>query len=238
MKIAQEDGDGFAVLHSNQPILYSSQGTRSFGAAQIFRKADGSFGVVATDGTSSGNLVFFDSEDLISYSNEKLVSVPGVSGIQSVNCVYDSADEVYRIFVQDGNDNIWTAESSDLNTISSVEAGDYTFPTVEGAPEDALNPYTAALTQAEYDALVQKFATITNTGVEAPANVEINQGGEVTLPETVTAEYSDGSTKQLGVEWNADDLAEVGYIRTGRLYGKRYSTAYDFLHRSGGAAGL
>ena len=209
MKIAQEDGDGFAVLHSNQPILYSSQGTRSFGAAQIFRKADGSFGVVATDGTSSGNLVFFDSEDLISYSNEKLVSVPGVSGIQSVNCVYDSADEVYRIFVLDGNDNIWTAESSDLNTISSVEAGDYTFPTIEGAPEDALNPYTAALTQAEYDALVQKFATITNTGVEAPANVEINQGGEVTLPETVTAEYSDGSTKQLGVEWNADDLAEV-----------------------------
>ena len=209
MKIAQEDGDGFAVLHSNQPILYSSQGTRSFGAAQIFRKADGSFGVVATDGTSSGNLVFFDSEDLISYSNEKLVSVPGVSGIQSVNCVYDSADEVYRIFVQDGNDNIWTAESSDLNTISSVEAGDYTFPTVEGAPEDALNPYTAALTQAEYDALVQKFATITNTGVEAPANVEINQGGEVTLPEKVTADYSDGSTKQLGVEWDADDVAAI-----------------------------
>lgn len=209
MKIAQEDGDGFAVLHSNQPILYSSQGTRSFGAAQIFRKADGSFGVVAADGTSSGNLVFFDSEDLISYSNEKLVSVPGVSGIQSVNCVYDSADEVYRIFIQDGNDNIWVAESADLNTISSVEASDYEFQSVEGAPADALNPYTAALTQAEYDALVRKFATITNTGVEAPANVEINQGGEVTLPETVTAEYSDGSTKQLGVEWNADDLAEV-----------------------------
>lgn len=209
MKIAQEDGDGFAVLHSNQPVLYSSQGTRSFGAAQIFRKADGSFGVVATDGTSSGNLVFFDSEDLISYSNEKLVSVPGVSGIQSVNCVYDSANEVYRIFVQDGNDNIWEAESADLNTISSVETGDYTFPTVEGAPEDALNPYTAALTQEEYDALVQKFATITNTGVEAPADVEVNQGGEVTLPETVTAEYSDGSTKQLGVEWDAEDLAAV-----------------------------
>lgn len=209
MKIAQEDGDGFAVLHSNQPILYSSQGTRSFGAAEIFRKADGSFGVVATDGNKSGNLVFFDSKDLISYSNEKLISVPGVSGIQSVNCVYDSADEVYRIFVQDSNGDVWSAETADFNTISGVKASDYTFPAVDGAPEDAVNPYTAALTQAEYDALVKKFATITNTGVEAPADVEVNQGGEVTLPEKVTADYSDGSTKQLGVEWDADDVAAI-----------------------------
>ena len=209
MKIAQEDGDGFAVLHSNQPILYSSLGTRSFGAAEIFRKADGSFGVVATDGNKSGNLVFFDSKDLISYSNEKLISVPGVSGIQSVNCVYDSADEVYRIFVQDSNGDVWSAETADFNTISGVKASDYTFPAVDGAPEDAVNPYTAALTQAEYDALVKKFATITNTGVEAPADVEVNQGGEVTLPEKVTADYSDGSTKQLGVEWDADDVAAI-----------------------------
>ena len=84
MKIAGETENGFEVLHSNQPILYASKGTRSFGAAQIFRKGDGSFGAVASDGGSNGNLIFFTSEDLITYSGETLVSVPGVSSVSEV----------------------------------------------------------------------------------------------------------------------------------------------------------
>ena len=209
MKIAGESGDAFSVLHSDQPILYASKGTRSFGAAHIFRKADGSFGVVASDGGNNGNLIFFSSDDLITYSDEKLVSIPGVSSVKAVDCVYDSADNVDTIYVQDADGKVWAAKSADLTTVTSVTASDYTFPTVEGAPSDAVNPYATALTQAEYDVLVKKFASITNTGVQAPANVTINQGENYTLPEKVTAEYSDGSTKQLGVEWNADDLEKV-----------------------------
>ena len=209
MKIAGEGDDGFSVLHSNQPVLYASKGTKSFGAAQIFRKADGSFGVVATDGGSNGNLIFFASEDLITYSDETLVAIPGVTGISDANCVYDSANEVYKIFVKDADGNVWTAESRDLVTVGSVSASDYTFPSVEGTPGDAVHPYVTALTQAEYDAVFTKFASISNTGVQAPADIEISQGEEYTLPEMVTAEYSDGSSKQLGVEWNADDLAKV-----------------------------
>ncbi len=209
MKIAGEGDEGFSVLHSDQPVLYASKGTKSFGAAQIFRKADGSFGVVATDGGSNGNLIFFASEDLITYSDETLVTIPGVKSISDVNCVYDSANEVYKIFVQDADGNVWVSESADLVTAGSVSASDYTFRSVEGTPEDALHPYVTALTQAEYDTVFTKFATISNTGVQAPADIEISQGQEYSLPEMVTAEYSDGSTKQLGVEWNADDLAKI-----------------------------
>ena len=209
MKIAGESGDSFEVLHSNQPILYASKGTKAFGAAQIFRKGDGSFGVVASDGGSNGNLIFFESKDLITYSNETLVSVPGISGIKAVNCVYDSADQVYKIFIQDGNGKVWVSESQDLTSAGSAQASDYTFPAVEGAPADAVNPYVTALTQAEYDALVKKFAPITNTGVQEPADIEISQDEEYSLPEKVTAEYSDGTTKQLGVVWNQDDLDKV-----------------------------
>ena len=209
MKIAGEGDEGFSVLHSNQPVLYASKGTKSFGAAQIFRKADGSFGVVATDGGSNGNLIFFASEDLITYSDETLVAIPGVTGISDANCVYDSANEVYKIFVKDADGNVWVSESKDLVTAGSASVSDYTFRSVEGTPEDAVHPYVTALTQAEYDAVFTKFASISNTGVQAPANIEISQGEEYSLPEMVTAEYSDGSSKQLGVEWDADDLAKV-----------------------------
>ena len=210
MKIAGESDGSYSVLHSNQPILYASKGTKSLSSAQIFRAADGSFGVVAADGGNNGNLILFDSKDLITYSNERMLSVPGVSAIKEVNCVYDSADKVYRIFIQDGNDKVWMAESADLTAIDSVAAGDYSFPSVTGAPSDAVNPWTAALTQAEYDAVVKKFASIQNTGVTAPEDVEVTEGADVKLPETVTAQYSDGSTKQLGVVWDEEDLANVG----------------------------
>lgn len=209
MKIAGEGDDSYVVLHSNQPVLYASKGTKSLSSAQIFREADGSFGVVAADGGNNGNLILFDSEDLITYSNERMLSVPGVAAVKKVNCVYDSADEVYRIFIQDGNGSVWMAESADLTTISSVTASDYTFPSVTGAPNDAVNPWTAALTRAEYNAVYTKFASISNTGVQAPADIEISQGEEYSLPEMVTAQYSDGSSKQLGVEWNEEDLAKV-----------------------------
>lgn len=210
MKIAGESDGSYSVLHSNQPILYASAGTKSLSSAQIFRAADGSFGVVAADGGNNGNLILFDSKDLITYSNERMLSVPGVSAIKEVNCVYDSADKVYRIFIKDGNDKVWMAKSADLTSIDSVTAGDYTFPSVTGAPDDAVNPWTAALTQAEYDAVVKKFASIQNTGVTAPEDVEVTEGEDVKLPETVTAQYSDGSTKQLGVVWDEEDLANVG----------------------------
>lgn len=209
MKIAGESDDSYVVLHGNQPVLYASKGTKSLSSAQIFREADGSFGVVAADGGNNGNLILFDSEDLITYSNERMLSVPGVAAVKKVNCVYDSADEVYRIFIQDGNGGVWMAESADLATISSVTASDYSFPSVTGAPGDAVNPWTAALTQAEYDAVYTKFASISNTGVQAPADIEISQGEEYSLPEMVTAQYSDGSTKQLGVKWDADDVAAI-----------------------------
>lgn len=210
MKIAGESDDSYSVLHSNQPILYASKGTKSLSSAQIFRKADRSFGVVAADGGNNSNLILFDSADLITYSNERMLSVPGVAAIKAVNCVYDSADNVYKIFIQDGNDDVWVAESADLTAIDSVTASDYTFPSVTGAPDDAVTPWTAALTQAEYDAVVKKFSSIQNTGVIAPEDIEVTEGEDIELPETVTAQYSDGSTKQLGVVWDEEDLANVG----------------------------
>ena len=94
-------------------------------------------------------------------------------------------------------------------TAQPAAVSEYEFHAVEGAPADAVHPCVTALTQTEYDALVKKFAPITNTGVQAPADIEISQDEEYTLPEMVTAEYSDGTTKQLGVVWNQEDLENV-----------------------------
>ena len=82
MKIAAEEDDGsYAVLHKNQPIMYTALGAKAYAAPALFRMADGTFGLVAGDGGSNGTILFYTSDDLIDYANERQVTLPGLSSI-------------------------------------------------------------------------------------------------------------------------------------------------------------
>ena len=76
---------------------------------------------------------------------------------------------------------------------------------------------------------IEKYSRVVNTGIKPLTSVEVQAGNTVALPEKVTAEYSDGSTKDMGVIWNQDQLNSIDatkagtYTITGTVEQQRYS---------------
>ncbi|MDO5724544.1 MAG: Ig-like domain-containing protein, partial [Flaviflexus sp.] len=85
-----------------------------------------------------------------------------------------------------------------------VDEADYAAPgtfTVTGTAAGADVPGTVTVTEA---------APVI-TSVEDPAEIATNSGTAPVLPETVTADYSDGSTGEVPVTWEPVDEADYSY---------------------------
>lgn len=241
MKLAAEGEQGYSALHKDQPVLYPVQNTYEekrnpipMAAPEILRKADGSFAVVAAYGGNSGTMLVYDSADLITYTNERRVTLPGIGSIGKLDCVYDSKDEAYKLFVQQSDGSVYLITTKDFEAFDESKQASHVFEEVDGVPEDALQAAGISLTQAEYDALAKKFTNPANTKITGkPKDIEINKGADYKLDSEVEAEYSDGTKKTLSVRWNKADLAKVNtsrpgtYTVRGTIGGSAYYTEAD-----------
>lgn len=136
MKIAAEEGNGtFTVLHKDQPILYTTQGAKAYAAPHLFRKADGTFGMVAADGGSNGKLLVYASQDLINYTEEQYVTLSDQSSITKLSCVYDMAAQQYLLYAADRDGVVHVYTSEDLSSFTSTgTTTEYSFAQVENVP--------------------------------------------------------------------------------------------------------
>ena len=179
MKIALQKEGEYEALHKDQPILYSSVGTKSYVAPQIFRKADGSFGVIAADGGNSGSVVLYDSKDLITYSNQRIATIEGITSIQKMYCVYDSADAVYKVFIE-ANGQTYITTSKNLTEFEEAKVTDYAIPEAGEVAEDAVWAEKEALTQKECDAIEKQFTTPYNTSLsKITKEITVDTGADV-----------------------------------------------------------
>ena len=105
-----------------------------------------------------------------------------------------------------GNGYYVMQKTTDLEHFTTIPRSGYSF---DFTPRHG---YVIPITGEQYTALVNAFPSASlqpyNTGMK-PVSVHVNTGSEVTLPETVTASYSDGGSMDFQVEWNAQDLAAV-----------------------------
>ena len=62
-------------LHEDQAVLSAETGTKRLRDPALFRKQDGTFGVTATQGYDTDSIYVFDSPDLITFENERLLKV-------------------------------------------------------------------------------------------------------------------------------------------------------------------
>ena len=219
------DGANFTALNSNTGILFATIDTNNgnknlttgirFTSPYLFRKADGSFGFTATQSNSKKSIYMYDSEDLLTYTGERMVETnTDIGNPLSPQVVYDSKAGAYRVN--------WTCNgvkysnlTEDLTTLEAPQAYDYTEKTTEGIqtiPEGAVTGNVIGVTKAEYDKIINKFTKVTNTGISEVKDVTVKSGEDVELPESVTAYYSDGSTANMGVTWNTDgiDFSKAG----------------------------
>ena len=226
MMIAAEDENGtYNVLHKEQPIMYTAQGAKAYVSPQIFRKADGSFGMIAADGGNNGRVFLYNSEDLITYTDETSVTLNGISNISKLHILYNMTEGKYKLYVENNAGTVYLLTSEDLTEFSAAERTEYDFPAVENAPEYAAWASEIALTQAEYDKVTKKFTNPYNTSLNynkvEEITVEPGTDIETALDDAVgevTAGYSNGEEKTYSIRWNSDDLAKADSTREGMEY--------------------
>ncbi len=210
------DGQTYTVLNNNKALVYPLAGSRKMRTPRLFRKPDGGFGLIATDNNSSNSVLLYHSPDLITYEEETLLTLSDAPiTVSNAVCVYDNSRQTYLIRWEGGDGKKYESSTTDLKTLSGFrEISGYPVPAVlQTAPEAATDVSVITLSREEYEKVMRKYAPVTNTGIAPLPAITVRSGEPVNLPERVTVEYSDGSSKQLGVSW---DTSSINFTQPGK----------------------
>jgi hypothetical protein len=115
------DGLHWKALNDNKPVLKATIGNKSIRDPYIFRKQDGDFVVMSTNSWKSEYIIIWDSKDLISFTNERLVRMnTGGQHAWAPECIYDAVKKNYVIYWS--GDVIYANTTTDfINFSTSVE---------------------------------------------------------------------------------------------------------------------
>src|SRR5699024_5809392 len=202
-------------------------GTSRFAHPTLFRHPDGTFGLVATNNASDGQIFVYDSPDLVHFTNEHLVQTndQGIT-VARAEVDYDNGIGAYRLKLHTPDGEAYRVTTADFTAFSDPVQIEASAPEeVAGLPEGAIEASELALTNAELDTVTTEFAPVVNTSIDAGGDVQVGVGEELSLPDKVDLGYSDGSAKQLGVSWDTSevDLDTPGtYTVTGTVNQPKY----------------
>ncbi|KQR21750.1 hypothetical protein ASF76_16235 [Microbacterium sp. Leaf151] len=215
-------------LNRSQAILYATwNGSQNanpnaqVGSPTLIRFADGSLGAVAAQNNATDSVYVWDAPDGATFRNQRTVKIASDGSIvKNPRIEFDAASQKYTAY--------WTDELTGEGRVARLDAltagstptaatkADVRALGVVGA---GLPGFTAqaqassfALSKAEFDVFYKNYVDLQNTGVRAPADVQVENGKKVdaaALPGTVTLDYNDGSSKNLPVTWDAEDLASI-----------------------------
>ena len=219
------DGTSYEGLNSNYGILFAAAdysksvagSTRTLKEPYVFRMKDGGFGVIAirayeNNGTEApGKILFFTSDDLISYKEHGLKEVHKGKDIYQPGCEYDVVADAYRIGWKDVQGTNYYCTTKDFKEFSQPVTG----PVFEGdtveylSIESAIAENIIYVTKEEGLAVKNKLGRIVNTTVDN-ARIQIKPGEKLNLEDVrVTAHYNDGSTSEKRVKWNQKQIDAI-----------------------------
>lgn len=197
-----KDGVRFEALNHNKAVL-SPRGCEKLGSPSIFRRRGGGYGLIAAIDNASPQIILFDSDDLLYFTNQRIV-VLSDEGITVKNPIVAQSGETYKIYWEGGDGSSYVTETSDFVTFSKSSKTEYKKAAVSAfLPEYAATSEASVfeLTEEEYDRIIKKYGRLRSVAVEVD-DVSARAGQEVTLPDTVNVIYSDGSKTPMGVAWN------------------------------------
>lgn len=200
--------------------------TRTLRDPYVFALADGGYGVLATRTLANGDIdpahrgtpLLFTSTDLADYKPAGFLDL-GVSAAVDPRAVWDSAADVYRVTWKDAQGAEYSRSFGDLTdpaTRGDLRAGGLTLsdPAVTTAIDGAVPSNVLVLPVAAATDVENRLGRIRNTTVQVESST-VAQGTAVPTLGKATLSYSDGSTKQLPVDWSAADLAAIDTSKPG-----------------------
>ncbi len=160
------------------------------------------------------------------YTEVKQVS-EGSLGVEGPN-IYNIIGTNRWVMMSDayGDGYYVMQETTDFTNFTTVSRNAYSF---DFTPRHG---YVIPITAAQYRALTAAYpssaVTAFNSGMET-VSVSAKQGETVTLPQTIQAQYTDGSSLSLGVTWDAAQTAALSNAKAGtyEITGKVQTPAYD-----------
>lgn len=218
------NGSNFTALNSNSGILFAkntsstkNDNKNGLKSPFIFRKNNGTYGMIATNNDSYPYVYIYESQDLINFYNETKITLnKSNTKVLSPQCYYDNSTGDYIINWTDGN-NKYKNTTKDFINISQPIEEEYKFLGKSdnvALPEKAINGSIIQVTKDEYFKVVNKLGVISNTGIEE-VNINISNKEELNLPKVVTGNYSDGSTASLSVDWSQEDIGKINFSKPG-----------------------
>lgn len=223
---ALNENYGVLFTDAQQTAALDIVETRTLRDPYVFTLADGGYGVLATRTLANGDVdpahrgtpLLFTSKDLVSYEPAGFLDL-GVAAAVDPRAVWDSASNVYRVTWKDAQGAEYSRSFADLtdpDTRGDLLAGGLTLPdpAVTTAIEGAVPSNVLVLPAAAASDLENRLGRIRNTTVQVDG-VTVAAGAVVPTLGKATLSYSDGSTKQLPVDWSAADLAAVDTSKPG-----------------------
>lgn len=121
---ASDDGYNFTALNGNKPVIIQTKGKKCCRDPFVFRDEDNRFHIIATDMRSNdgwcnnNSMVIWDSDDLISWHNERIIDFSQFEETRNANrvwapqIIFDKFRNEYMIY--------WTHNNADddLDTIT------------------------------------------------------------------------------------------------------------------------
>jgi len=219
LHLAYSLNNEFIPLNNGKAILYPLVGSRKMGAPHIFKKGQNGFGLITSDNQMGRGVLLYESENLIDYTDERLIILSDKIEVRDPICEFDNEIKSYRISWTGSDGNFYQSLTQDLKTvIQTRDIEDYR----KAAPKEHLptGAVQASMINVQPDVLkevVNRLGTIVHTGFESPDEVTVARGRKagMDLPEMITARYSDGSTKEMPIQWNKQDLRKVRTSRSG-----------------------
>lgn len=236
-----EDGVNYTGLNNDKPVLYPETGSPNYGvpfeyqlgSPNVFRKADGTYGAIASNNNAKNYVLVWNSTDLISFTNqhELILNNSGIA-VMNPTVKYDNATKLYGIYWEGGDGNSYVSYTADFKTVTKTEQTTYTKSAFSGnlpVYADSTQATVFELSADEYNAIMRKYGEIKSIAISDIPTVEVSYGEEVTLPEYVTVEYNDGSTKNMAVEWDTSgidlsNLAKGTYTVNGTVKNNSFSS--------------
>jgi len=222
------DGANYTALNSNTGICFAnnaggskSSNPNSLTGLFLMKKSDGTYVLLARNGASKQYIYVFESTDLINFTNEtQLATSATVYG--DITGYYDENSAEYVIYWTDSSDVCHKSVTKDFVDVKESVVDSYVSEQaknsdVETMPDGAKLGHEIGVSEEEYNRVVNKLGVVTNTSMEQSVTVSAKTGDNLSsiLPKTVTAGYSDGSDREMVVNWNATDISKVDLTKSG-----------------------
>lgn len=133
-----DDGYNFTALNGNEPVIIQTKGKKCCRDPFIFRDEDNKFHIIATDMRSNdgwcnnNSMVIWDSDDLISWHNERIIDFSQFEETRNANrvwapqVIFDKFRNEYMIYWTHNNSDddldtiTWYAYTKDFRTLTTA----------------------------------------------------------------------------------------------------------------------